>query len=108
MATMIFIVVKFTAKPEHVDDWMERVSDFTRSTRSEQGNLWFEWSRSLETPNQFLLVEAFADDAAEAHVKSAHFSAGLAAMRPMLTKTPEIVNVQVPGSTWSEMGELKI
>lgn len=108
MATMIFIVVKFTAKPEHADEWMERVSDFTRSTRSEPGNLWFEWSRSVETPNQFLLVEAFADDAAEAHVNSAHFSAGLAAMRPMLTKTPEIVNFQVPGSSWSEMGELKI
>ena len=108
MATMIFIVVKFTAKPEHVDDWMEQVSDFTRSTRSEPGNLWFEWSRSVETPNQFLLVEAFADDAAEAHVSSAHFSSGLEAMRPMLTKTPDIVNFQVPGTSWSEMGELKI
>lgn len=105
---MIFICVKFTARPEHADHWMERVADFTRGTRAEAGNLWFEWSRSVETPNQFVLMEAFADDAAAAHVAAPHFTEGLNAMRPMLARTPEIVNVQVPGTTWSEMGELKI
>ncbi len=108
MAVMIFIVVRFTAKPEHVDHWMDRVADFTRATRAEPGNLWFEWSRSVDSPDQFVLIEAFADDAAGAHVGSDHFAAGLEAMRPMLTKTPEIVNFQVPGTSWSEMGELKI
>lgn len=105
---MIFIVVKFTARPAHADHWLERVQAFTQATRSEPGNLWFEWSRSVDVANQFVLVEAFEDDAAEAHVNSDHFTQGLEVMRPMLEKTPEIVNGQVPGTSWSEMGELTV
>lgn len=108
MNRMIFIVVKFTAKPEYADQWLDHVSAFTEATRAEPGNLWFEWSKSVDTPNQFVLVEAFADGAAEAHVGSDHFTAGLDAMRPMVAKTPEIVNFTVPGTSWSEMGELEI
>ncbi|MER7759822.1 putative quinol monooxygenase [Streptomyces sp. NPDC097619] len=106
---MIFIVVKFHVKPEHVDTWPEQVAPFTRATRAEPGNLWFEWSRSLEEPDTYVLVEAFQDDAGEAHVSSEHFRAGLETMRPLLTRTPEIVSTTIAGATgWSRMGELQI
>ncbi|MCS0636368.1 antibiotic biosynthesis monooxygenase [Streptomyces sp. LP05-1] len=106
---MIFIVVKFPVKPEHVDEWPEKVAEFTRATRSEPGNLWFEWSRSLAEPDTYVLVEAFQDDAGEAHVTSDHFRAGLETMRPLLTRTPEIVSTTIEGATgWSAMGELQI
>lgn len=106
---MIFIVVRFTVKPEHRDDWLERVRPFTEATRAEPGNLWFDWSRSVDDPDQFVLVEAFRDaDAGGAHVGSQHFKDGLETMRPLLAKTPQIVNVEVPGDGWSEMGELAI
>jgi quinol monooxygenase YgiN len=105
---MIFITVKFNVKPEHADGWPARVDPFTKATRQEPGNLWFEWSRSVENPNEFVLVEAFKDDAAEAHVKSDHFALGLQAMRPALVDTPRIVNFVVPGDDWSRMGELQI
>jgi quinol monooxygenase YgiN len=105
---MILIVVKFPVRPEHVDGFMERVRDYTESTRAEEGNLWFEWSRSVEDPNEFVLVEAFKDGAGEAHVNSAHFTAGLEAMRPVLAATPKIVSRQVEGEGWDRMGELQI
>ena len=70
---MIFIVVKFTTKPDWTDRWPDHVAEFTAATRAEEGCLWFEWSKSLEEPNTYVLVEAFEDDAAEAHVTSAHF-----------------------------------
>ncbi|GHH33542.1 putative quinol monooxygenase [Streptomyces candidus] len=106
---MIFIVVKFPVKPEYVDSWMEHVDAFTSATRAEPGNLWFEWSRSVEDPHEYVLVEAFQDDAAEAHVTSDHFRAGLDAMRPLLRRTPRIVSPTIEGATgWSEMGELRI
>ncbi|MFI5530086.1 putative quinol monooxygenase [Kitasatospora sp. NPDC051853] len=106
---MIFIVVKFPVKPEYVDVWPEKVAEFTRATRAEEGNLWFEWSRSLEEPDTYVLVEAFADGAAEAHVTSAHFAAGLETMRPLVTRTPEIVSTTIEGANgWSRMGELRI
>ncbi len=105
---MIFIVVKFPVRPEHVDGFMDRVRDYTESTRAEEGNLWFEWSRSVEDPNEFVLVEAFRDGAGEAHVNSEHFTAGLEAMRPVLAATPKIVSRQVEGEGWDRMGELQI
>ncbi|MBP1327613.1 quinol monooxygenase YgiN [Leucobacter exalbidus] len=105
---MYFIVVKFTVKPESVENWAEIVRPFTEATRAEAGNLWFDWSRSLETPNEFVLVEAFTEDGAGPHVNSAHFAAGLDAMRPHLLSTPKIVSRQVDGEGWDAMGELAI
>ncbi|MFE3314360.1 putative quinol monooxygenase, partial [Embleya sp. NPDC059213] len=81
---MIFIVVKFPVKPEHADGWPEQAAAFTEATRGEPGNLWFEWSRSLEDPSTYVLVEAFRDDAAAAHVNSDHFKAALERFRPLL------------------------
>lgn len=106
---MYFIVVKFQVKPEFTDSFMERVADYTQKTRAEEGNLWFDWSTSVENPNEFVLVEAFRDDeAASAHVNSTHFTEGLDAMRPVLVATPKIVSRKVDGEDWDDMGELTI
>ncbi|MER6177639.1 putative quinol monooxygenase [Streptosporangium sp. NPDC001681] len=104
---MIFIAVKFTVRPERAEEWLSLVDDFTQATRSEPGNVFFEWSRSVEVPGQFVLLEAFASPAAgEAHVNSEHFRTAMAWMPELITKTPEIINVEVPGEGWSQMAEL--
>ncbi|MFG3346147.1 putative quinol monooxygenase [Streptomyces sp. NPDC048018] len=104
---MIFIAVRFTARPEYADTWLDRVADFTRATREEPGNLFFDWSRSVDDPHQYVLLEAFADaEAGAAHVASAHFKAGLAVMGEAIAATPEIINVEVPQQGWGPMGEL--
>ena len=105
---MILIVVKYRVKPEAVDGFLDAVADFTAATRAEPGNLWFEWSRSVERDDEFVLVEAFKDGAGEAHVNSEHFKAGLAAMKPLLARTPLIVSRVVEGQGWDRMGELTI
>lgn len=105
---MIFIVVKFKVQPASAETFLEAVGPFTAATRAEPGNLWFDWSRSVEDPNEFVLVEAFEDDAAEAHVSSDHFAAGLEAMRPHLVETPRIISRQIDGDGWDAMGELQI
>jgi quinol monooxygenase YgiN len=107
-AAMIFIVVKFSIRPEVADQWLARVAPFTAATRAESGNLFFEWSRSVEQPNQFVLLEAFRDRAAgEAHVHSEHFKAAMALLPDMIATTPEIIHVEVPGDSWSAMAELQ-
>ena len=106
---MIFIVVKFTAKPEHRDTFLDEVADFTAGTRAEEGVLWFDWSVSAEDPSQFVLVEAFRDaDAGSAHVQSDHFQAGVQTLQRLVAKTPDIINVEVPGESWSKMGEVNV
>jgi quinol monooxygenase YgiN len=104
---VIFIVVKFTVRPERSAQWLDLVDDFTRTTRAEPGNLIFEWSRSVAEPDTFVLVEAFADgEAGSAHVSSEHFRTAIGWMPDVVAEKPRIVNVEVPGSGWSEMSEI--
>ena len=106
---MIFIVVKFTIRPERGEDWLGLVEEFTLATRREPGNLFFEWSRGVDVPNQFVLVEAFASpEAGSAHVGSAHFRTAMGWMPGVIARTPEIVSVDTPGTGWGPMGELRI
>lgn len=105
---MIFIVVKFNVKPEWSERWLDLTRSFTEDTRKEPGNLWFDWSRSMENPNEFVLVEAFEDDAAEAHVSSEHFQRAMQEMSQALVETPQIISRQIEGNAWDRMGELAI
>ncbi|UYQ79243.1 antibiotic biosynthesis monooxygenase [Glutamicibacter sp. JL.03c] len=105
---MYFIVVKFHVKSEAAEGWEELVRPFTEATRNEPGNLWFDWSRSLQDPDEYVLVEAFADDAAAAHVNSAHFKQAMLDMAPALRETPRIISRQIEGDAWDRMGELEI
>ncbi len=106
---MIFITVKFKVRPEYAEEWLTLVDPFTQATRSEPGNLWFDWSRSVDDANEFVLVEAFRDGSAgEQHVKSDHFQQAMKTMPAALTETPKIVNFEIEGDDWSRMGELEV
>jgi quinol monooxygenase YgiN len=106
---MIFITAKFRVRPESAADWPTTTAGFTTATREEAGCLWFDWSRSLEDPNEYVLVEAFRDaEAGAAHVNSAHFKAAQESLPPHLLETPRIVSVSVDQQDWSELGELTV
>jgi quinol monooxygenase YgiN len=106
---MIFITAKFRVRPEDVDAWPEITRSFTAATRAEPGCLWFDWSRSLDDPTEYVLVEAFRDgEAGGAHVQSDHFKAAQRDLPPHLVETPRIVSVDLPQDDWSELGELRV
>lgn len=106
---MIFIVVKHPVRPEYADDWLTLVHEFTNATRSEPGNISFDWYRSPHDPNLWLLVEAFQNsDAGHAHVESAHFQAAIARLPEWLQDVPEIVHVETPDEGWARMSEIQI
>src|SRR3982751_5723426 len=106
---MIFITAKFLIKPEFADRWPEITRSFTEATRAEPGCLWFDWSRSLDDPNEYVLVEAFADgEAGAAHVQSAHFRQAQSDMPPHLVAPPNSVSVSLDQGDWSELGEMRV
>ena len=106
---MIFITAKFRIKPESADQWPEISRAFTEATRAEPGCLWYDWSRSLDDPHEYVLVEAFRDDAAGAeHVGSEHFRTAQRELPPHLAQTPRIINTTVEGTEWSVLGELAV
>lgn len=106
---MIFITAKFRVLPQHADRWPEIAGAFTQATRAEPGCLWFDWSRSLDDPNQYVLVEAFRDqDAGAAHVQSEHFRKAQRTLPQYLAETPRIVSTTVDQDGWSELGEMTV
>jgi quinol monooxygenase YgiN len=106
---VIFSCARFPVRPESAEDWPNISRAFTEATRAEPGCLWFDWSRSLEDPNEYVLVEAFRDDAAAGeHVGSQHFRDAQRDLPPHLSRTPDIVNSTVPQDGWSELGELRV
>ena len=105
---MIFICVKFLVKPEYADRWPELAQDFTDHTRAEPGNIFYDWSRSVSDPNEYVLIEAFGDDAAGAHVNSDHFKRAQAELPHYLVSTPKVRNMVIPGDHWDELVEFKV
>jgi quinol monooxygenase YgiN len=106
---LIFITATFTVLAEHAERWPEISREFTEATRAEEGCLWFDWSRSVEDPHEYVLVEAFRDgDAGAAHVSSDHFKRAQETLPRYLAETPRVVNAEVPGTTWSELGEMRV
>jgi quinol monooxygenase YgiN len=107
--SMIFITAKFRVRPEHADRWPDITRDFTEATRAEPGCLWFSWSRSVDDPTEYVLVEAFRDDeAGAAHVGSAHFKAAQRELPPHLAETPLVINAKLDQDQWSELGEMSV
>lgn len=106
---MILINVIFTVKDEHIDTFMDAAAEFTAATRAEEGNLSFEWYHSTERPEEFVLVEAFRDDAAEAHVQSDHFRKAQQELPQYLVKTPSVINNLMEGKTeWDTLVEFEV
>lgn len=59
-------VLKWRVKPEWAHQWPALIGELTALTRAEPGCLWFEWTRSVDDPNDFILVEGFESAAAHA------------------------------------------
>lgn len=105
---MITITVKWPVKPEYAGEWIEISKEFTEATRAEPGCLWFDWSRSVDDPNEFVLIEAFADgDAGGRHVNSDHFAKAMASLGEYVTARPRIISYEIDQDGWNELGELQ-
>ncbi|GIE97372.1 putative quinol monooxygenase [Paractinoplanes rishiriensis] len=106
---MIFITAKFRIKAEHAERWPDISRPFTEATRAEPGCMFFDWSRSLDDPTEYVLVEAFRDgDAGAAHVGSAHFKQAQQDLPQYLAATPKIVSQSLEQDDWNELGEMAV
>jgi len=104
---MITITVKWDVKPDYAADFMELTREFTECTRAEPGCLWFDWSRSVDNPNHYVLIEAFRDgEAGSQHVNSDHFAKAMATHGEYAASRPKIISYQLDQDDWSELGEL--
>ncbi|HKN39827.1 MAG TPA: putative quinol monooxygenase [Acidimicrobiia bacterium] len=102
---MILIVLKIQIRPDRRDVWLERIAKYTAAVREEPGSLSFDVYESVESPNEFSIVEGFASKAAgDAHVQTDHFKDFLVWFPQVIGAAPQIINTEVPDG-WSRMSE---
>jgi len=106
---VILIVVKFPVRPERTEEWTTLSDDYTRAVRAEEGNLFFEWSRSLDEPDTYVLVEGFRNaEAGGAHVGTQAFKDFVDRAPDLVAAQPRILYVDAPElSGWGPMGEIQ-
>jgi quinol monooxygenase YgiN len=56
---MILVVVKQPVRAKYADQWPELIADLTAATRAEPGCLSYDWCRSADDPNLWILVETY-------------------------------------------------
>ncbi|SCQ72556.1 Antibiotic biosynthesis monooxygenase [Propionibacterium freudenreichii] len=106
---MIAITVKWDVKPEYADKFMDLVDEFTRACRAEPGCLWFEWSRSVDDPNQYILLEAYKDGAAgKVHVESDHFKKAMATQGQYAATRPSVISLETDQDGWAPLAEINM
>jgi quinol monooxygenase YgiN len=105
---MIVINVKFPVKPDRVDDWTALAREYAAAVDAEEGSAFFTWSRGLEDPNTFYLVEGFRDaDAGAAHTKTPHFAQFVDQAPDLVSAQPQIIYIDAPQvDGWGPMGEI--
>jgi len=104
---MIFIVVKFPVRPEKAEEWAALAADYARAVNSEEGNLFYDWHRSVDDPNEWVCTEGFRDqDAAAAHVNSPAFKNFVEVAPDLVAANPKIINTTIDQDDWGPMGEI--
>lgn len=104
---MILIVLKARIRPEVRDEWLAGVEKYTADVRSEPGNVSFDFYQNGLDPDEFVIVEVFADgEAGSAHVATDHAQAFFGAMPAWVAETPRINYQDLDGQAWSEMAEV--
>jgi quinol monooxygenase YgiN len=106
---VILIVVKFPVRPERAEEWAALAADYARAVNSEEGSLFFEWSRSVAEPDTWICVEGFRDaDAGGAHVGTQAFKDFVEQAPDLVSAQPQIIYVDAPAVPgWGPMGEIQ-
>jgi quinol monooxygenase YgiN len=104
---VILIVLKAQIRPEKRDEWLAGIRQYTADVRSEPGNVSFDYYENGQDPNEFVIVEVFADAAAgSAHVATEHAQGFFPFMAKVVAAKPQINYQDLDGAAWAEMAEV--
>lgn len=89
---MHYVLARIIVKPEVTDLAKRLLLDLVSKSRQDPGCMAYELFQQTQAPHVFQTVEQWRDKAdAEAHMKTLHVGAALAAASPLLVGVPEIV-----------------
>ena len=102
---MILINLKIQIRADRRDEWLDRVTRYAKACRDEPGCTSFDVYESIESPNEFSIIESFeSQEAGGAHVQTDHFKDFLVWFPTVIGTAPLIVNTEVQND-FAPMGE---
>lgn len=102
---MILINLKIQIRADRRDEWLDRITRYAKACRDEPGNMSFDVYESIESPNEFSIIESFeSQEAGGAHVQTDHFKDFLVWFPTVIAAAPLIINTEVPND-FAPMGE---
>ncbi len=105
---MILINIKMQIRPEKMDAWLALADSYAKDVNSEEGCMFFQFSRSLTDENEFVCIEGFTDaEAGAAHVQNSYVKNFFAAAPDLVATQPQIIYIDTPHDGFGPMGEIK-
>jgi quinol monooxygenase YgiN len=105
---MILINIKMQIRPEKMDEWLALADSYASDVNTEEGCLFFQFSRSLTDANEFICIEGFTDaDAGAAHVKNSYVKRFFDAAPDLVSAQPQIIYIDAPHDGFGPMGEIQ-
>jgi len=102
---MILINLKIQIRADRRDEWLDRITRYAKACRDEPGCKSFDVYESIESPNEFSIIESFADqEAGGSHVQTDHFKDFLVWFPTVIGAAPLILNTEVQND-FAPMGE---
>jgi quinol monooxygenase YgiN len=105
---MILINIKMQIRPEKETEWLALVDSYATDVNTEDGCLFFQFSRSLKDENEFICIEGFKDaEAGGTHVKQPWVKRFFDAAPDLVATQPQIIYIDTPHDGFGPMGEIK-
>ena len=105
---MILINIKMQIRPEKMDEWLALADSYAKDVNSEDGCLFFQFSRSLTDDNEFVCIEGFKDaDAGGTHVKQPYVKRFFDTAPDLVAAQPQSIYIDTPHDGFGPMGEIK-
>ena len=102
---MILINLKIQIRPDRRDEWLDRIARYGKACRDEAGCKSFDVYESVDSPNEFAIIESFeSQEAGNAHVQTDHFKDFLVWFPTVIGSAPLILNTTVDND-FAPMGE---
>ena len=105
---MILINIKMPIRPDKMDEWLVLADSYAKDVNSEDGCLFFQFSRSLADENEFVCIEGFKDaEAGAAHVKQPYVKRFFDTAPDLVSAQPQIIYIDTPHDGFGPMGEIQ-
>ena len=88
---MITIVAKCSVKAGKGEDLVKMIPELVKASRSDAGNVSYDFYADLADPANFTFIEVWKDEAAiDSHIATAHFRGFLERAEPLLASPLDI------------------